>query len=144
MRWQYLAKSGNENRRRRQAAHRAFCRHFPTVYENHGEQGHCRFNKTDGMQIAWTSDPGLHYELAPTAMLKNNGIVYVPSNSGLVIDLAHGGSVLGSARSPMRSSTSFRQGKIGWSSPAWREMAMLKPGTEAGWRQYLHTAKWIG
>jgi hypothetical protein len=35
-----------------------------------------------------------HYGIAPTAIVGNNGIVYVPSNSGTLIALEQGGSVL--------------------------------------------------
>ena len=37
------------------------------------------------MKIIWKSHAGLHYEIAPTAVVEFENIVYVPSNSGVVV-----------------------------------------------------------
>jgi outer membrane protein assembly factor BamB len=34
------------------------------------------------MKIAWKANTALNYEIAPTAIVENNNVVYVPSNSG--------------------------------------------------------------
>ena len=39
----------------------------------------------DSMQIVWKANTGLNYEIAPTAIVESGNIVYVPSNSGLVV-----------------------------------------------------------
>jgi outer membrane protein assembly factor BamB len=36
------------------------------------------------MKIAWKANTALNYEIAPTAIVENNNVVYVPSNSGVV------------------------------------------------------------
>ena len=36
------------------------------------------------MEVIWRSDTELNYEIAPTAIVEHEGIVYVPSNSGVV------------------------------------------------------------
>ena len=47
------------------------------------------------MKIIWKSDTRLNYEIAPTAIVEFQGIVYVPSNSGIVIAVNRSdGSVL--------------------------------------------------
>ncbi len=38
----------------------------------------------DSMQVAWKSELQLPYELAPSAIVESNGVVYVPSHSGMV------------------------------------------------------------
>ncbi|WP_439882078.1 outer membrane protein assembly factor BamB family protein [Pontibacter sp. MBLB2868] len=38
----------------------------------------------DSMQLTWKSDLQLPYELAPSAIVEHNNIVYVPSHSGMV------------------------------------------------------------
>jgi len=40
--------------------------------------------KADSMQVSWKSTLKLPYELAPTAIIEHKGLVFVPSNSGLV------------------------------------------------------------
>lgn len=51
--------------------------------------------RQDTMEIAWRSALQLPYELAPTAILANNGIVFVPSHSGLLSAIdARSGAVL--------------------------------------------------
>ena len=39
--------------------------------------------KADSMQLSWKSELQLPYELSPSAIIENEGIVYVPSHSGL-------------------------------------------------------------
>ncbi|HXR85118.1 MAG TPA: PQQ-binding-like beta-propeller repeat protein [Hanamia sp.] len=46
------------------------------------------------MQISWQSDVGLNYEIAPTAIVEDQNIIYVPSNSGIVVAVNRDGSVL--------------------------------------------------
>ena len=46
------------------------------------------------MQITWHSDIGLNYEIAPTAIVENKNIIYVPSNSGMVVAVNRDGTVL--------------------------------------------------
>ena len=46
------------------------------------------------MQITWHSDLGLNYEIAPTAIVEKENIIYVPSNSGLIVAVNRDGSVL--------------------------------------------------
>jgi len=46
------------------------------------------------MQITWHSDVGLNYEIAPTAIVEYKNIIYVPSNSGLIVAVNRDGSVL--------------------------------------------------
>jgi outer membrane protein assembly factor BamB/predicted MPP superfamily phosphohydrolase len=46
------------------------------------------------MQITWHSDIGLNYEIAPTAIVEYKNIIYVPSNSGMVIAVNRDGTVL--------------------------------------------------
>jgi outer membrane protein assembly factor BamB/predicted MPP superfamily phosphohydrolase len=46
------------------------------------------------MQITWHSDIGLNYEIAPTAIVEYENIIYVPSNSGVVVAVNRDGSVL--------------------------------------------------
>ena len=36
------------------------------------------------MEISWFSNTALNYEIAPTPIIEDHGIVYVPSNSGLI------------------------------------------------------------
>lgn len=36
------------------------------------------------MDVKWKANTDLNYEIAPTAIIESNGIVYVPSNSGVV------------------------------------------------------------
>jgi len=38
----------------------------------------------DSMQITWRAKAGLGYELAPTAIIEDRGIVYIPSDDGMV------------------------------------------------------------
>jgi len=38
----------------------------------------------DSMQITWRAKAGLGYELAPTAIVEDRGIVYIPSDDGMV------------------------------------------------------------
>ena len=38
-----------------------------------------------GMRITWKSNTALNYEIAPTAIVEFQNIVYVPSNSGIVV-----------------------------------------------------------
>jgi outer membrane protein assembly factor BamB len=49
--------------------------------------------QADSMQIVWRSNTGLNYEIAPTAIAANRHVIYVPSNSGLVIAVNPDGSV---------------------------------------------------
>ncbi|WP_170845719.1 glycoside hydrolase family 9 protein [Parapedobacter composti] len=50
--------------------------------------------EADSMEVAWTSKLQLPYELTPSAMVADNGLVFVPSHSGLVSGLdAEGGDV---------------------------------------------------
>ena len=37
------------------------------------------------MKITWTSNTQLNYEIAPTRIIEDRGVIYVPSNSGLVV-----------------------------------------------------------
>ena len=46
------------------------------------------------MQIPWHSDVGLNYEIAPTAIVEYKNIIYVPSNSGVVVAVNRDGSIL--------------------------------------------------
>jgi outer membrane protein assembly factor BamB/predicted MPP superfamily phosphohydrolase len=47
------------------------------------------------MKIIWKSNTGLNYEIAPTAVVEFENIVYVPSNSGVVVAVdRRGGNVL--------------------------------------------------
>ena len=46
------------------------------------------------MQIIWHSDIGLNYEIAPTAIVEYKNVIYVPSNSGMVVAVKRDGSVL--------------------------------------------------
>ena len=46
------------------------------------------------MQITWKSNTGLNYEIAPTAIVEYQNIIYVPSNSGVVVAVNPDGSVL--------------------------------------------------
>jgi outer membrane protein assembly factor BamB len=46
------------------------------------------------MQITWHSDIGLNYEIAPTAIVEYKNIIYVPSNSGMVVAVNRDGTVL--------------------------------------------------
>ena len=46
------------------------------------------------LQITWKSNTGLNYEIAPTAIVEYQNIIYVPSNSGLVIAVNRDGSIL--------------------------------------------------
>jgi outer membrane protein assembly factor BamB/predicted MPP superfamily phosphohydrolase len=48
----------------------------------------------DSMQIIWKANTNLNYEIAPTAMVEADNIIYVPSNSGLVIAVNRDGSIL--------------------------------------------------
>ncbi len=41
-------------------------------------------SKNDDMDITWFSNTSLNYEIGPTAIVENQGVVYVPSNSGMV------------------------------------------------------------
>ncbi|WP_242927869.1 outer membrane protein assembly factor BamB family protein [Pontibacter vulgaris] len=38
---------------------------------------------SDSMQVSWKSELQLPYELAPSAIVESNGVVYVPSHSGM-------------------------------------------------------------
>lgn len=49
---------------------------------------------TDSMRVDWNSNPGLYYEIAPTPIVESKQVIYVPSNSGLVIAVSRDGSVL--------------------------------------------------
>ena len=40
--------------------------------------------KADSMQVAWRSSIQLPYELDPSAIVEDNGIIYVPSHSGTI------------------------------------------------------------
>jgi outer membrane protein assembly factor BamB len=46
------------------------------------------------MQIMWNAYPGLNYEIAPTAIVEHENIIYVPSNSGMVVAVNRDGSIL--------------------------------------------------
>jgi outer membrane protein assembly factor BamB len=46
------------------------------------------------MQIIWNAYPGLNYEIAPTAIVEHENIIYVPSNSGMVVAVNRDGSIL--------------------------------------------------
>lgn len=46
------------------------------------------------MQIVWKANTGLNYEIAPTAVVEYEQIIYVPSNSGLVVAVKRDGTVL--------------------------------------------------
>ncbi len=46
------------------------------------------------MQIIWEAHPGLNYEIAPTAIVEHENIIYVPSNSGVVVAVNRDGSIL--------------------------------------------------
>lgn len=46
------------------------------------------------MQITWRAHTGLNYEIAPTAIVENENVIYVPSNSGIVVALQRDGSTL--------------------------------------------------
>lgn len=47
------------------------------------------------MNITWKSNTQLNYEIAPTRMVEDMGVIYVPSNSGVVVAVNRGdGSVL--------------------------------------------------
>ena len=46
------------------------------------------------MKIAWESNTQLNYEIAPTAIVEFQNIVYVPSTSGLVVAVNRDGSIL--------------------------------------------------
>ncbi len=46
------------------------------------------------MQITWKSNTGLNYEIAPTAIVEYENVIYVPSNSGIVAAVNRDGSVL--------------------------------------------------
>jgi outer membrane protein assembly factor BamB len=46
------------------------------------------------MQITWESHPGLNYEIAPTAIVEYRDIIYVPSNSGVVVAVNCDGSIM--------------------------------------------------
>jgi outer membrane protein assembly factor BamB/predicted MPP superfamily phosphohydrolase len=46
------------------------------------------------MQITWRSNTGLNYEIAPTAIVEYKGVIYVPSNSGLVVAVNRDSSIL--------------------------------------------------
>ena len=46
------------------------------------------------MQIIWEAHTGLNYEIAPTAIVENENIIYVPSNSGMVVAVNRDGSIL--------------------------------------------------
>jgi outer membrane protein assembly factor BamB len=48
----------------------------------------------DSMRIDLKSNPGLYYEIAPTPLVENSQVIYLPSNSGLVIAVNRDGSVL--------------------------------------------------
>jgi len=46
------------------------------------------------MQITWEAHLGLNYEIAPTAVVEHENIIYVPSNSGVVVAVNRDGSIL--------------------------------------------------
>ena len=48
----------------------------------------------DSMQTVWKANTNLNYEIAPTAMVESGNIIYVPSNSGLVIAVNRDSSIL--------------------------------------------------
>ncbi|HEY4153974.1 MAG TPA: PQQ-binding-like beta-propeller repeat protein, partial [Puia sp.] len=50
--------------------------------------------KADSMVVSWKSATGLNYEIAPTAIVEYKNLIYVPSNSGLVVAVNRDGSVL--------------------------------------------------
>ena len=41
--------------------------------------------RANDMDVQWRSETGLNYEIAPTAIVEIDDVVYVPSNSGLVV-----------------------------------------------------------
>ena len=48
-----------------------------------------------GMKITWRSNTALNYEIAPTAIVEFQNIIYVPSNSGVVVAVnRNDGSIL--------------------------------------------------
>jgi len=48
-----------------------------------------------GMKISWKSNTALNYEIAPTAIVEFQNIIYVPSNSGVVVAVnRNDGSIL--------------------------------------------------
>jgi outer membrane protein assembly factor BamB/predicted MPP superfamily phosphohydrolase len=47
-----------------------------------------------GMQITWKSNTGLNYEIAPTAIVEYQDVIYVPSNSGIIVAVNRDGFVL--------------------------------------------------
>lgn len=50
--------------------------------------------KADSMQVDFKSNTNLGYEIAPTAIVADNGLIYVPSDDGTVIAVNKDGSVL--------------------------------------------------
>lgn len=42
----------------------------------------------DSMKVSWTSTLRLPYELTPSAILENRGVVYIPTHSGLAVGLS--------------------------------------------------------
>jgi outer membrane protein assembly factor BamB len=46
------------------------------------------------MQITWEAHPGLNYEIAPTAIVEYKDVIYVPSNSGMIVAVNRDGSIL--------------------------------------------------
>ena len=48
-----------------------------------------------GMKITWRANTALNYEIAPTAIVEFQNIIYVPSNSGVVVAVnRNDGSIL--------------------------------------------------
>jgi outer membrane protein assembly factor BamB len=45
------------------------------------------------MQITWKAYPGLNYEIAPTDIAAYKNVIYVPSNSGMVVAVNHDGTI---------------------------------------------------
>lgn len=65
------------------------------VYAKTMEGGLIGFStKADSMQIDFKSSTDLGYEIAPTAIVADNGLVYVPSDDGTVVAVNKDGSVL--------------------------------------------------
>lgn len=50
--------------------------------------------QADSMQVDFKSNTGLGYEIAPTAIVSNAGLIYVPSDDGMVAAVNKDGSIL--------------------------------------------------
>jgi outer membrane protein assembly factor BamB/predicted MPP superfamily phosphohydrolase len=46
------------------------------------------------MQITWEAHPGLNYEIAPTPIVEYENVIYVPSNSGIIVAVNRDGTIL--------------------------------------------------